>query len=95
MPQKPQYGINLFYSRGTFLGVTIDDKLNFSEHINITCKKASQRIGVLMRSKNLVPTAAKLQLFNFLSLPRENSNVFSRGVCAQSLGMVNPHMRSC
>ena len=31
------------------LGVTIDNKLNFSEHINITCKKANQRIGVLMR----------------------------------------------
>ena len=27
------------------LGVAIDNKLNFSVHINITCKKASQRIG--------------------------------------------------
>ena len=39
------------------LGVTIDNKLNFSVHINITCKKANQRIGVLMRLKNLVPTS--------------------------------------
>ena len=31
---------------------SFDNKLNFSEHINITCKKASQRIGVLMRLKN-------------------------------------------
>ena len=44
------------------LGVTIDNKLNFSVHINITCKKANQRIGVLMRLKNLVPTVAKLHL---------------------------------
>ena len=34
--------------------IGFDNKLNFSEHINITCKKASQRIGVLMRLKNLV-----------------------------------------
>ena len=51
------------------LGVTIDNKLNFSEHINMTCKKANQRIGVLMRLKNLVPTIAKLHLFKAAILP--------------------------
>lgn len=51
------------------LGVTIDNKLNFSVHINITCKKANQRIGVLMRLKNLVPTVAKLHLFKAVILP--------------------------
>ena len=40
------------------LGVTIDSKLNFNHHINNVCKKASQRIGVLMRLKNLIPTEA-------------------------------------
>ena len=44
------------------LGVSMD-KLNFSEDIDITCKKANQRIGVLMRLKNVVPTVAKLHLF--------------------------------
>ena len=64
-----------------------------------------------MRLKNLVPTAAKLQLFKAEILPyltyaillgisaerviSENSKVFRRGVCAQSLGVVNLHMRSC
>ena len=42
------------------LGVSIDCNLNFSNHINSITKKASQRIGVLMRLKNLVPTAVKL-----------------------------------
>ncbi|KAL9960975.1 hypothetical protein ACROYT_G034486 [Oculina patagonica] len=51
------------------LGVTIDNMLNFSEQINITCKKANQRIGVLMRLKNLVPTVAKLHLFKAAILP--------------------------
>ena len=31
------------------LGVTLDIKLNFSDHITSICKKASQRIGVLIR----------------------------------------------
>ena len=45
------------------LSVTIDSKLNFSHHVNNVCKKASQRIEVLMRVKNLIPTEAKLQLY--------------------------------
>ena len=39
--------------------VTINSKLNFNHHINNVCKKASQRIGVLMRLKNLIPTVFK------------------------------------
>ncbi|KAL9956009.1 hypothetical protein ACROYT_G037423, partial [Oculina patagonica] len=51
------------------LGVTIDDKLSFRDHITTVCKKASQRIGVIMRLKNLIPTKAKLQLYKAAILP--------------------------
>ena len=51
------------------LGVTIDSKLNFEHHISNVCKKASQRIGVLMRLKNLIPTEAKLQLYKAAIYP--------------------------
>ena len=51
------------------LGVTIDSRLNFSEHANSACKKASQRIGVLMRLRNLIPIKAKLQLYKAAVLP--------------------------
>ena len=51
------------------LGVTIDSKINFSDHISSICKKASQRIGVLMRLKNLIPTKAQLVLFKSAVLP--------------------------
>ena len=51
------------------LGVTIDSKLNFSNHISSICQKASQRIGVLMRLRNLIPTKAKLVLFESVVLP--------------------------
>ena len=46
----------------SLLGATIDNNLNFNHHIDVY-KKASQRIGVLTRLKNLVPTEAKLQFY--------------------------------
>ena len=51
------------------LGLVLDSKLNFSEQINSICKKASQRIGVLMRLRNLIPMKSKLILFKSAILP--------------------------
>ena len=65
------------------LGVTIDSKLNFNHHINNVCKKASQRIGVLMRLKNLIPTEAKLQLYKAAILPHLTNTVTSPGTSAR------------
>ena len=42
------------------LGATIDSKMNFNDHISTVYKKASQRVGVIMKLRNLTPTAAKL-----------------------------------
>ena len=44
------------------LDVTIDCDLNFNVHISNVCKKASQRIGVIMRLRNLIPTEAQLHI---------------------------------
>jgi len=49
--------------------VTTDNRLNFNEHINSVCMKASQRISVLMRLRKLIPTLAKLQLYKSAILP--------------------------
>ena len=49
------------------LGVTIDNKMTFSEHIRNLCIMSSQKIGVILR--NLIPTAAKLKLYKAASLP--------------------------
>ena len=51
------------------LGVTIDDQLNFNIHINEICKRASQRVGVMMRLKKFIPTNAKLTLYKSAILP--------------------------
>lgn len=61
--------------------VTIDPDLNFSEHINTICKKASQKIGVLMRLRNLIPTNAKLVLFN-------NSNIATPYILPPSVALL-------
>ena len=44
------------------LGVNFDENLIFSQHISELCKKASQRVGVLARLRNLITTKAKLLL---------------------------------
>ena len=44
------------------LGVTIDNKMILSEHIRTVCIKSSQKIGVIFRLRNLIPTATKPRL---------------------------------
>ena len=47
-------GDNLFKCEGSvkLLGVTIDFKLDFDEHISNVCKKASHKLNVLKRIGN-------------------------------------------
>ena len=66
------------------LGVTIDSKLNINHHINKECKKASQRIEVLMRLKSLIPTEAKLQLYKAAILPHLTYSRFTWHFCKAS-----------
>ena len=51
------------------LGVCIDNNLRFDEHISSISKKSAQRVGVLMRLRNLIPTQTKLQLYKAAVLP--------------------------
>ena len=50
-------------------GVDIDNRLKFNEHVSNVCTKASQRVGVLVRIKNMIPARAKLQLCKAAILP--------------------------
>ena len=57
----------------TFLGVYIDEKLQWSEHnINQISAKVSKNIGILKKISNLLSTSALLQLYNTLVLPYLN-----------------------
>ena len=56
-----------------FLGVYIDEKLQWSEHnINQISAKVSKNIGILKKISNLLSTSALLQLYNTLVLPYLN-----------------------
>ncbi|KAL9951208.1 hypothetical protein ACROYT_G043830 [Oculina patagonica] len=51
------------------LGVHIDDNLEFTEHIRVLCIKASQKVRVLSRLRNLIPCKATLLLYKTFILP--------------------------
>ena len=51
------------------LGVNIDVQLSFTEQISHICKKASRKIGVLIRLRNLISYKTKLQLYLTAILP--------------------------
>jgi len=51
------------------LGVTVDSDLTFKSHIREICKKASNKIGVISRLKNLISTKTKLHIYKYAILP--------------------------
>ena len=50
-------------------GVDIDNRQKFNEHVSNVCTKSSQRVGVLMKMKNMILIRAKLQLYKAAILP--------------------------
>ena len=48
----------------TLLGIQIDNKLNFENHIKSLCSKASQKLGALQRFSNLLDAQKKNLLFS-------------------------------
>ena len=51
------------------LGLEIDNKLNFTSHIQSISKKASSKIAVLSRLKNMMTIDAKLHIYKTTILP--------------------------
>ena len=41
-----------------YLGITIDNKLNFEEHINALASKISKLLGVLCKLRHILPKSA-------------------------------------
>ena len=46
------------------LGIQIDNKLNFENHIKPLCSKASQKLGALQKFSNMLDAQKKNFLFN-------------------------------
>ena len=52
-----------------FLGVIIDERLTWKEHINDICCKLSKSVGALYRLKQFIPKQILLTLYNTMILP--------------------------
>ena len=51
------------------LGVYIDKELNFTEHVNVMCKKLGQRIGIFKKIKRHFPLEERKLYYNALIKP--------------------------
>ncbi len=51
------------------LGVKLDEKLSWDEHIEMVCKKVGASIGILKRIKPYVPANALILIYNALIQP--------------------------
>ena len=54
---------------GKFLGVFMDNQINFSEHISYICTKVSKSIGILYKLKDYVSLSCLKQLYYSLIYP--------------------------
>ena len=54
----------------TVLGIQIDSKLNFENHVKSVCSKASQKLGALQKFSNLLDVQNKNILFNSMTKSR-------------------------
>ena len=52
-----------------YLGITINQKMTWNDHIESLVSKANQRIGLLRRVKHLLPRHVRVTLYNALILP--------------------------
>ena len=52
-----------------FLGLVIDENLNFGNHVNSLCSKLSRNVGILFKLKDYFPSQTLKMLYNSLILP--------------------------
>jgi hypothetical protein len=67
------------------LGITVDENLKWTEHIDIISKKISKVLGIMTRIKNALPSNILLSLYNTLILPHLNYGLMLWGWKADRL----------
>ena len=83
--RKVDYSIRIKIGAGSiqraettkFLGIYLDEQLNFSCHTNHISKKISQTLGVLNKTRDIFPQNIRLMLYNSLILPYINYGITS------------------
>jgi hypothetical protein len=54
------------------LGVHFDQNLNWSNHIDILCKRVSQRLGIFRQIRHFLPFRARMAFYNCVILSITN-----------------------
>ena len=52
-----------------FLGITINNKLNWNSHINKVTNKISKTVGILNKLRSILPCGVLQTIYNTLILP--------------------------
>ena len=52
-----------------YLGIVLDNKLSFNEHIDHICKKVSKKLGVLRRTRKNISKNSAIKVFNVTVKP--------------------------
>ena len=68
-----------------FLGITIDEKISWKEHVDNICKVILRNIGIINKVKFYFPTRILLNLYSTLILPHLNYGIIAWGNCADYL----------
>ena len=67
---------------GKFLGVMLDDKLAFKDHINMIVGKIAKLLGIIYRLKQYFPLIILKQIYNSLVLPHLSYCNLAWGCCS-------------
>ena len=67
------------------LGLIIDDNLRWEEHIDYICSKTKRSIGIVSRTKGVIPTGSSIQLYKSLVDPYFRYGNTAWGLCNDNL----------
>ena len=62
-----------------FLGITINNKLNWNSHINKVTNKISKTVGILNKLRSFLPSGVLQTIYNTLILPHYDLRNTSMG----------------
>ena len=67
------------------LGLIIDDNVSWEEHIDYICSKTKWSIGIISRTKGVIPTGSSIQLYKSLVEPYFRHGTTVWGLCNDNL----------
>ena len=77
------------------LGITIDNKLKFDNHVAKICRKVSQQIAVLKRMKKMLPFETRRDLYLAFILPHFNYCSETWNFCSKSAADKLERLNEC